>query len=109
MTADVFHKCCRTACINRAKYALTICVPAKDLPVFSHAPIKIQMAVYICFDHMKDVYVQDFLTEATINQTVAWCKAHGKAEPDFARAYPDALELDSPEYLKWAAAREVRK
>jgi hypothetical protein len=103
-------KCENEKCDKEATHAVTLNVPAKDIPIDLHAPIKMYVGVELCLEHAKE-FGADFswsenqpLREA-IEATLA---ATGRSEPDFERTFHSTVPINHHGYQQFLKVQSER-
>ncbi len=91
-------KCQMKGCEADAACALALNVPAAGCPTPEHDPIRVVVGLHLCAQHLAETKPEDFFTADGHLEQIVIIQAHGKAEPDFKRAFVSAVSLDSEEW-----------
>lgn len=103
-------KCQNENCNNEATHAMTLNVPAKDVPIDLHTPIKMYVGLELCLEHAKE-FGKDFTwkdNRALQEAIEAALGASGRSEPDFDRTFHSAIPLHNDGYRQFLKLREGR-
>lgn len=102
--------CQREGCTAEAKFAPKICVPAQGHAIDAHQPIGVVVGVKCCPTHLYQFPVQDMIAIGAIRfALMSLCQSHGRAAPDFARAFVEPVALESAEFAQFEAMRAPRQ
>lgn len=103
-------KCENENCTHEATHSVTLNIPAKDVAIDLHNPIKMYIGVELCKDHAKS-FGEGFdwdenkeLREA-IEATVATI---GGGAADFDRTFHSAISINDHGYLQFLKVKRER-
>lgn len=103
-------KCEKESCTYEATHSVTLNIPAKDVPIDLHHPIKMYIGVELCKEHAKS-FGEGFdwdenkeLREA-IEATLA---ATGRSTADFDRTFHSAISINDQGYLQFLKVKRDR-
>lgn len=91
-------KCQWDGCDKEATHHPKVCVPATNKYLPDHAPIPCVVSLQACEEHALQYNVTQFLDAETPNgkfknRDVFILLARGRADPDFTRAYVEAIPI----------------
>lgn len=103
-------KCERDDCERQATHSVTLNVPAMDVPIDIHQPIKMYVGIELCRDHAKG-FGEDFDwagNEQLKDAIATTLSATGRSEADFDRAFHSVIRLDDNGYQQFLKLRGSR-
>jgi hypothetical protein len=89
-------QCCWNNCPAEAEGAIALNVPAMNIPIPEHDPIRLILGLKLCGWHQREIKPDDVLSDQI--RYIILTAAQGLGPPDFARAFMPPVSFDSQEW-----------
>lgn len=103
-------KCENENCPNEATHSVTLNIPAKDVPIDLHHPIKMYIGVELCVEHAKSFgdgfdWAENRELQEAITSTLA---STGHTDADFDRTFHSAIPITNSGYQQFMKVKRDR-